>query len=95
MTKALHKFHEEATTMSVVDNFDEWKSYLSKRIHQAESMGISPDDIQKAANRIGDFLADNVEPDIRENQLLKELWVNSSEQEQQSIANALVKMLDK
>jgi len=81
--------------MSVVDNFDEWKSYLSKRIHQAESMGISQEDIQKAATRIGDFLADNVEPDIRENQLLKELWVNSSEQEQQAIANALVKMLDK
>ncbi|OEF98218.1 DUF3243 domain-containing protein [Desulfuribacillus alkaliarsenatis] len=81
--------------MSVVDNFDEWKSYLSKRIQQAESMGVSQQDIQQAASRIGDFLAENVEPDIRENQLLKELWLNSSEDEQQAIANALVKMLDR
>ena len=81
--------------MSVIDNFDEWKSYLSKRIQQAESMGISQDGIQKAASRIGDFLAENVEADIRENQLLKELWTNSSEEEQQAIANALVKMLSK
>lgn len=81
--------------MSVVDNFDEWKSYLSKRIQQAEAMGVSQQDIQQAASRIGDFLAENVEPDIRENQLLKELWLNSTEDEQQAIANALVKMLDR
>ncbi len=81
--------------MSVVENFDEWKGYLSKRIAQAESMGVSQETIQQTASRIGDFLAENIEPDIRENQLLKELWTNSSDEEQQAIANALVKMLEK
>ncbi|OEH86928.1 hypothetical protein BHU72_01315 [Desulfuribacillus stibiiarsenatis] len=80
--------------MSVLDNFDEWKGYLAKRISQAESMGMSQDSIALAATKVGDFLAESVEPQNREEQLLKEMWVNSNEQEQQAIANALVKMLD-
>lgn len=76
----------------ILGNFEEFKSYLSKRIKLGKSAGLSDEQIANTAQQIAEYLADNVEPRNREEQLLKELWKVGSEEEQHKLAHMLVKL---
>lgn len=80
--------------MSVMDNFEEWKSFLEDRVNQARGMGMSDQTIKDVAYAIGDYLAQEIDPENREQRLLKELWDVSSEEEQQTLAGIMVKLVD-
>jgi len=77
----------------VLENFDQWKEFLSKQIDNAKSAGASEDAIVNAATRIGHFLADKVDPRNREQRLLKELWDRGSDEERHALMSMLTKML--
>jgi hypothetical protein len=77
----------------VLENFDQWKEFLSKQIDNAKSAGASEDAIVNAATRIGNFLADKVDPRNREQRLLKELWDRGSDEERHALMSMLTKML--
>lgn len=80
--------------MSVMDNFEEWKSFLEDRVNQARGIGMSDQTIKDVAYAIGDYLAQEIDPENREQRLLKELWDVSSEEEQQTLAEIMVKLVD-
>ncbi|HWI66736.1 MAG TPA: DUF3243 domain-containing protein [Symbiobacteriaceae bacterium] len=77
----------------VLENFDQWKDFLSKQIANAKSAGASDDNIVAAATRIGNFLADKVDPRNREQRLLKELWDKGTDQERTALMSMVTKML--
>jgi len=77
----------------VLENFDQWKDFLSKQISNAKASGASDDNIVNAATRIGHFLADKVDPRNREQRLLKELWDKGTEQERNHLMSMVTKML--
>ncbi len=81
--------------MSVLESFDEWKQYLAERVHQAQKLGMSNEKISDVAYQLGDYLADDVDPENREERLLKELWDVSSNEERQILASLMVKLVDK
>lgn len=76
-----------------INNFDQWLNTLSSAMDQARAMGMSENEITKSATQLGNFLATNIEPDIPENRLLKNLWTEGDEKERQALASMLVKML--
>ena len=76
-----------------INNFDQWLNTLSSAMDQARAMGMSENEITKSAAQLGNFLATNIEPDIPENRLLKNLWTEGDEKERQALASMLVKML--
>lgn len=78
---------------SVMESFDQWKDVLSKQVNQAKGAGASQDSIVDAATRIGNFLADKVDPKNRENRLLKELWDKGSQDERHSLASMITKLV--
>ncbi|MED3282500.1 DUF3243 family protein, partial [Bacillus thuringiensis] len=39
--------------MSVLDNFDQWKSFLGERLEQAEGKGIAGEAVSDMAFRVG------------------------------------------
>lgn len=78
----------------ILGDFNEFKSYLSKRIQLGKSAGLSEEQLANTAQRIADYLADKVEPRNREEQLLKELWNVGNEQEQHMLAHMLVKLAE-
>lgn len=77
-----------------MDNFEEWKSFLEDRVNQARGIGMSDQTIKDVAYAIGDYLAQEIDPENREQRLLKELWDVSSEEEQQTLAEIMVKLVD-
>ncbi len=48
--------------MSVLDNFEQWKSFLADRLHQAQEQGMNQQVISDIAYQIGDYLAKQVDP---------------------------------
>ncbi|RAK23439.1 uncharacterized protein DUF3243 [Anoxybacillus vitaminiphilus] len=79
--------------MSVLDNFNQWKSFLSERLEQAQQQGMNGEVISDMAYQIGDYLAKQVDPKNPEERVLADLWNAADEQEQYAIANAMVKLV--
>jgi len=79
--------------LSVLDNFETWKDFLSNRLADAESQGLKEQTIQTIAHQVGDYLAENVSAKNPEEAVLKELWQVASENEQQAIANSMIKLI--
>lgn len=78
---------------TVLTNFDTWKNFLADRVSQAKSIGLSEDSISKLAYEIGSFLDEKVDPKNAEERAIKELWDVGSEEERQTIARLMVKLV--
>lgn len=77
-----------------IKTFDQWLNILSTALTAGHKAGLSSTQIQNSAKILGDYLANNVVPDAPENKLLKELWEHGNDQERQSLANMMVKMVE-
>ncbi len=80
--------------MSVLDTFEQWKSFLGKRVEQAKKTGMSEETIAGLAYQLGDYLAGEIDPKNREERLLKELWESGSDEEQKVLARLMVRLVE-
>ncbi len=87
--------NEGGMNMSVLDNYETWKDFLANRLEQAQSEGMSQETISNVAYEVGDYLAKSVEVKNDETAVLRELWNAASKEEQQAIANTMVKLVQK
>ncbi|MHC0037632.1 DUF3243 family protein [Pseudoneobacillus sp. C159] len=81
--------------MNDINSFDQWKSFLSDRLEEGRKEGLSQEVISDLAYEIGNYLSENVTPDIPENKILSDLWNVASPEEQHAIANLMVKLVQK
>lgn len=79
--------------MSVLDNFGTWKEFLANRLEQAQEHGMSDQTIENVAHQVGDYLSEHVDPKNNEMAVIQELWGVASEEEQQAIANTMIKLV--
>lgn len=79
--------------MSVLDNFDGWKSFLGNRLQSAEKNGMDDGSIDNLATEIGDYLATNVDPKNEEQRVLSDLWNAADENQKQGLAGAMVNLV--
>ncbi len=84
---------EGGMDMSILENFETWKDFLSNRLEQAQNQGMSQQTITNVAYEIGDYLAQSVDAKNEEQAVLRELWNAASEEEQHAIASAMVKLV--
>ena len=66
-----------------MQDWSEWRQTLAQAIDVGRSMGMSDREIADKAEVIGDFLANNVDPQNPEQRILKELWEAADENQQQ------------
>lgn len=76
----------------ILSDFDSFKSYLHKRIHLAQSIGLNEEQLAQAAEKVAGYLAANEEPRNSEEKLLQELWKVGTQEEQHKLAHLLVKL---
>jgi hypothetical protein len=81
--------------MSVLDTFEQWKTFLGKKVDLAKKTGMNEETIANIAYQMGEYLADEIDPKNREERLLKELWEVGSDEEQKILANLMVKLVEK
>jgi hypothetical protein len=60
----------------------------------AESTGMSDETLGKITNKFADFLADNVEPHNKEEELLGEMWQVASEKEQKTLSRIILRLIE-
>jgi len=80
--------------VKTIENFDKWKETLHKAIHISEKVGMKEETVVDIAKRVGDFLNNNVDPENRQQRLLKDLWETGSKEERHALAHMLVKMIE-
>lgn len=78
---------------TVLQSFEKWKTFLSERVEQAYKAGMSDETISKLAFQIGEFLSDKIDPENKEERILKELWDVADEDEKRMIARLMVKLV--
>lgn len=78
-----------------MDDWSEWRETLAKAVNIGHSMGLSDEEIADKAEMIGDFLANNVDPQNPEQKVLKELWESADERQQHELAKLLINMVQK
>lgn len=78
----------------MIDSFEKWKKYLGKSVIIAQKTGFSEEQIVEVAGKLGDFLADKVDPANREQRLLKELWEVGDEQDRKTLAKLITRMVE-
>lgn len=79
--------------MSVLDNFQEWKNFLSERVNQAQSLGMDNQSINDIAYELGDYLAKDINPQNEQELLLRDLWNVAGPTEQKMMAELMVKLV--
>ncbi len=84
---------KEELDMSVLDNWDSWKDFLGDRLHQAEGDGMNDQAVSNLAYEVGEYLANQVDAKNDQEAILRDLWSVASEEEQHSIANMMVKLV--
>lgn len=80
--------------MSVLDNWDQWKSFLGDRLNEGEQQGLNDETVNSLAFEIGDYLAKQVEPQNDQEKVLADLWSVASDQEKHAMASVMVKLVE-
>lgn len=79
--------------MDYVKDWNTWRKTLKEGITQAKKFGVSDETIKDMAVKMGDFLAEKVCPQSKEEELLKEMWDIATIEERKTIATLMFKMV--
>lgn len=81
--------------MDVLNNFEKWKDFLGDHVDRAQAMGVSEDKLAAIATKVGEYLADKIDPKNDQERLLKQLWECGDENEKKTLARLMVRLTDK
>ena len=76
-----------------IANWDTWKRFLGQAVEYANELGVPKERITALAQQAGDILASSVPAANQEQQTLKELWQVANEQEKQTLASLMTKLV--
>lgn len=79
--------------METETSWHDWKHVLGKFVHGGKAVGMSDQNMENIAYRVGEFFANHFDPGNREQRLLKELWEQGSEDEKRSLSSLMVRMV--
>lgn len=79
--------------MSVLSNWEQWKDFLGERLEDAQKGGMSQEIVSNVAHQVGEYLSEQVDPKNEQERVLAELWRVADKEEQQAIANMMVKLV--
>ncbi len=82
-----------AEAVDIMKDWSSFKNSLREGIQTARTLGMSDQEIQASAVRVGDYLNENICPGTSEEQVLKEMWDVSSADERKAEASILYKMI--
>jgi hypothetical protein len=80
--------------MGVMSSFSQWTHFLGEQVHIARAAGMNDATMTQLATAIGAFLAERVDPQNKEQQLLKQLWDVADAEEKKMLARIMMKLVD-
>ncbi|WP_433751140.1 DUF3243 family protein [Falsibacillus pallidus] len=86
---------DEAKKEQLLKSFEEFKSYLAKKVEMGERLGLNEEQLAVAAEKVAGHLANKEEPRNAEEHLLNELWEVGTKEQQHHLAHMLVNLVKK
>ena len=80
--------------MDFMKDWDEWRATLKQAIEHGRSVGLTDQEIQAIAANVGDYLATQVCPATKEEELLREMWAAAEPSERKVLASLIFRMVD-
>lgn len=80
--------------MSLLDNFDRWKEFLGDRVEQAREAGLTDEQIESVAVKMGEYLANKIDPENPQERLLKQLW-DANPDQKHNMARMMINLVTK
>ncbi|MBK1809742.1 DUF3243 domain-containing protein [Clostridium sp. YIM B02505] len=81
--------------MAILKDWTEWKNTLANAVELGENVGMSDNAITNVAEKVGTFLANNVDPRNPEERLLKEMWDVADSNDKNVLAKLVVRITAK
>lgn len=83
--------------IEIMNNLDtsSWENYkqsLGRGMEFAKELGMSDQEIAEVGQKLGSYLAQNVNPDLPENKAIKDLWGFADEREQKTLTSLMMKL---
>ncbi|AOQ24787.1 putative protein YflH [Moorella thermoacetica] len=75
------------------NTWEKWKDTLSLVVNLGNKIGLEEKTMDRIALRLGNWLADHIDPMNREQRLLKDLWDVAREDERQVLAALVTRMV--
>jgi exosome complex RNA-binding protein Rrp42 (RNase PH superfamily) len=76
----------------ILRDFNEFKSYLGKRIELGATLGLNEEHMAVVAEKVAGYLAAHEDPRNSEEKLLQELWKVGNEEQRHILAHLLVRL---
>jgi sulfur relay (sulfurtransferase) DsrC/TusE family protein len=78
--------------MDLVKDWDTWREMLGEMIRAAKDVGLTEEQLEELALKVGDFLASKVCPATKEEELIKQMWNSGTEEERRALASMIIKL---
>lgn len=76
-------------------DWDTWMDTLKQAIMAGKGYGVRDEEIKDIALRLGDFLAEKVCPETKEEELIRKMWTAASIEEKKALVSIFFRMLEK
>ncbi|MEW8959209.1 MAG: DUF3243 domain-containing protein [Moorella sp. (in: firmicutes)] len=73
--------------------WEDWKDSLARMVNIGSKMGLGEKTINNLAYRLGNWLAEHIDPGSREQRVIKELWDVAGEDERRVLAALIAIMV--
>lgn len=83
----------EFENTDIINDWRHWKDTIAKAVDLGQMAGLSDETISKVGTKIGNILSSSVDPENREQRLLKELWTVGEDEDRQTLSKLIVKMV--
>lgn len=80
--------------MGILESWQQWTQFLGEKVEDAKDGGVSKKMIDQAALQIGEYLANNIEPQNEQERVLSDLWSVASSDEKKALASCIVKLVE-
>lgn len=80
-------------SVKTLEDWEKWKNVLHKAVNIGDIAGISEETMSKLAKTIGTFLAKTIDPENREERLLKELWDVADKEDRLVLAKLIIRLV--
>ncbi|MDA8442699.1 MAG: DUF3243 domain-containing protein [Peptococcaceae bacterium] len=80
------------SSVHTLESFQQWQEFLGRGTKFLEKLGLSDDNVAGLAKGMGDFLAENMDPENPQQRVLKDLWDSADDQEKHMLARLVTRM---
>ncbi|MHB1682775.1 MAG: DUF3243 domain-containing protein [Bacilli bacterium] len=81
------------TVGHVLDDFSKWREFLQVQVQRAQHVGMSEQQLDDAAFKLGSYLADKIDPENAQERLLKQMWETNPKEDQRALSRIMVNLV--